>query len=123
MRDGLFLLAAAVFINLEELLHLLSDEGESGVDKRLLPAGPIVVAENNYLLVLHVLGEHRINEENRGLEFLVLGVDRLEISGAKTEGFDIGHPGKDWVAFRSSSAPLGTRNELITLTQFSLSNL
>ena len=61
---------SAVLSYHEEVLNLFADDRELGLADGLLPAGEIIVTENHDLLVLLVLGEHRVNQEDRRQESL-----------------------------------------------------
>ena len=120
-EDRLVLFAAAVFLDLEEFLDLLSDEGELGVDSRRIPASPIVAAEELDLLIHHRLSELGVGEEHRRLERLVLRVDRLFILRAEIEWFGGRLQGNHWVPHSSSSCPGLAVDELVTHAELRLS--
>ena len=81
----------AVLADHEEILNLFADDRELGLADRLLPAAEIVAAEDLDLLVLFVLGEHRVNQEDRRQEGLRLCLKRYFVSVIHVEEFILRH--------------------------------
>lgn len=112
-----FFLALAVNANAEEVLNLLGDEGERGLDERFLVATEIVVLEELLLLLGHVLGEPVVGQED-GRE-LGRGVisDGLPGIGAGEEGADLGSEGQNLVLDGSTANTLSLLHKLVTFEE------
>ena len=55
----------AVFANAKEVLNFFTNQGELALLDRLQKAGKVIITEDLNLVILLVLGEHRIDKEDR----------------------------------------------------------
>ena len=99
--------------DMEELLHVRSNDRPLLFFLRLLVAAKIVTAEHNLLCVLLFLGELRIDEEDWGLEFLA-----RRINGFHTPSqfvlVSFRDLSKDWILPGRCCLSLLKRNEFFT---------
>ena len=94
-EDFLVSFASAVGSDSEEVLNHRVDNGEMGVDQRLSVATEIVISEQLHLL--SVSHEHRVSEEDRGLENLSAVIDGLHDVASLEEGTHVRLESKDGV--------------------------
>ena len=114
----------AVLADHEELLNFFADDRELGLADRLLPAAEIVVAEDQDLLVLFILGEHRVNQEDRRQEGLRLCLIRYFVTVIHVEEFILRHDAEVRVLDRCLFVPLLLgHSEIFAFAQLRLDSL
>ena len=111
--------ACASRSDVEELLHVGSNDGPLLIHLGFFVATEIVTREHNLLCVLHLLGEFRVNEEDWRKELLVFRFKRLHALSLFVIVSFRGNS-EDGVLHGLSCLALSKRNELFTHAEIRL---
>lgn len=97
---------------MEEILHLFSDDWPLVGNDWLTVTAMVMTLEEGFMLICHVIGKLRVNEENRCRELLLLGVDGLPVFTIIPK-FDLWHDSENWIFDCSLRGSYSLRNKLI----------
>ena len=117
-EDLLHTSAVTVWSNVEEVSDLFGDDGVLRVLDRLVVATMVVISEQDHFLLLHVGGEHGVDEEDWREELLVVRVDWLKINAALEERTNLRLEGDDRVLDSSLRFSHSLRDQRITLQEW-----
>ena len=117
-EDLLHTSAVTVWSNVEEVSDLFGDDGVLRVLDRLVVATMVVISEQDHFLLLHVGGEHGVDEEDWRKELLIVRVNWLKINAAFEEWADLRLEGDDRVLDSSLCNSHSLRDQRIAFQEW-----